>query len=141
MVTIFPSATVTVPTSAYSSWPIDPAQRPSVLVPSWATRVDIVAHLSGVKFVQSAGALTAAGIRTGFGSTLPAQNGIIVQDSTDSSGRYHYTLIGTHLIDSTLRDTYQYINLQATRSAGSGVWSADYQTSVVIDWEFSEGAQ
>jgi hypothetical protein len=141
MVTVFPSATVTLPTGAYSSWPIDPAQRPNVLVPSWATRVDIVAHLSGVKFVQSAGAMTTAGIRTGFGSTLPAQNGIIVQDSTDSSGRYHYTLIGTHLIDSTLRDTYQYINLQAVRTAGSGVWSADYQTSVVIDWEFSEGAQ
>lgn len=141
MVTVFPSATVSVPTSAYASWPIDPSQRPLVAVPDWATRVDIVAHLSGVAFAQTAGAQTVAGIRTGFGSTLPAQNGIIVQDSGDSSGRYHYTLIGTHLIDSTLRGTNQYINLQAWRTAGSGMWTADYQTSVVIDWEFSEGAQ
>lgn len=141
MVTVFPSATQSMPTAGYASWPIQAAQRPLVEVPSWATRVDIVAHLSGVKFVQSGGAATTAGIRTGFGSSLPAENGIIVQDAVDTSGRYHYTLVGTHLVDATMRGTSQYINLQGVRSAGAGVWTADYQTSIVIDWEFSEGAQ
>ncbi|UVF61143.1 minor tail protein [Arthrobacter phage Aoka] len=141
MVTVFPSATQSIPTAGYSSWPIQTAQRPLVPVPSWATRVDIVAHLSGVKFVQSGGAATTAGIRTGFGSSLPAQNGIIVQDAVDTSGRYHYTLVGTHIVDASMRGTDQYINLQGVRTAGSGLWTADYQTSIVIDWEFSEGAQ
>lgn len=141
MVTVFPSATQSIPTTGYSSWPIQSAQRPLVSVPDWATRVDIVAHLSGVKFLQSGGTMTTAGIRTGFGSTDPAQNGIIVQDAVDSSGRYHYTLIGTHTIDSSMRGTDQYINLQGYRTYGSGMWTADNQTSIVIDWEFSEGAQ
>ncbi|KRE79942.1 hypothetical protein [Arthrobacter sp. Soil763] len=141
MVTLFPTATQTIPTTGYASWPIQPGQKPLVAVPEWATRVDIVAHLSGVKFAQSGGAMTTAGIRTGFGSSLPAENGIIVQDAADASGRYHYTLIGTHVVDESMRGTDQYINLQAYRSAGSGLWTADYQTSIVIDWEFSEGAQ
>lgn len=141
MVTVFPDTTWSIPTAGYSSWPITSAQRPLVSVPDWATRVDIVAHMSGVKFVQSGAAMTVAGIRTGFGSSLPAQNGILVQDAADTSGRYHYTLVGTHIVDSSMRGTDQVINLQATRSAGSGLWTADYQTSIVIDWEFSEGAQ
>lgn len=141
MVTIFPDATRTMPTGSYASWPIGAGQRPLVSVPDWATRVDIVAHLSGVKFVQGGGALSAAGIKTGFGSTAPAQNGILVQDAADTSGRYHYTLVGTHIIDSSLRGTDQLIDLLGVRSTGSGVWSADNQTSIVIDWEFSEGAQ
>jgi hypothetical protein len=148
MVTVFPtgdwsnSTAQQIPTGSYGSWPITSAQRPSVLVPDWATRVDIVAHLSGVVYVKSSdNSQTTAGIRTGFGSTLPAQNGIIVQDGTDAGGRFHYTVIGTHIIDSTMRGTYQYINIQGNKSSGTGRWYGDYQTSVVIDWEFSEGAQ
>lgn len=141
MVTVFPSATQNIPTTGYNSWPIQAGQRPIVEVPTWATRVDIVAHLSGVKFVQSGGVASVAGIRTGFGSSLPAQNGILIQDAADTSGRYHYTLIGSHIVDAAMRGTSQYINIQGTRTAGSGMWSGDYQTSIVIDWEFSEGAQ
>lgn len=141
MVTVFPSATQSIPTGGYGSWPIQSAQRPLVAVPTWATKVDIVAHLSGVKFVQGGGTATTAGIRTGFGSSLPAENGIIVQDSVDTSGRYHYTLVGTHVVDSSMRGTDQYINIQGYRTFGSGLWTADNQTSIVIDWEFSEGAQ
>jgi len=40
-----------------------------------------------------------------------------------------------------MRGTDQLLSIQAFRTAGNGVFTADYQTSVVIDWEFSEGAQ
>lgn len=141
MVTVFPSATVNLPTAAYAAWPLAAGQRPLVTVPEWATRIDIVAHLSGVKFTQSGGSLSAAGIRTVFGGAAAAENGVLVQDAADTSGRYHYTLIGTHLVSEAQRGTDVYLDLQAVRSAGAGVWTADYQTSIVIDWEFSEGAQ
>jgi hypothetical protein len=148
MVTVFPTGNWNnntaqeIPAGSYASWPITAAQRPLVYVPEWATRVDIVAHLSGVIYVRSSdNSQTAAGVRTGFGSTLPAENGILVQDGTDAGGRFHYTVIGTHLIDASMRGTDQYINIQGNKSSGSGRWYGDYQTSVVIDWEFSEGAQ
>jgi hypothetical protein len=142
MVTIFPTTTVAIPTSAYSAWPITAAQRPIVPVPEWATRLDIVAHMSGVKYTKGNGAAdSVAGIRTGFGSSAPSENGILIQDAEDDGGRYHYTLVGYHVIDASMRGTDQYLNLQAVRSAGTGIWTADYQTSLAIDWEFSEGAQ
>lgn len=141
MVTVFPSATQSIPTAGYSSWPIQSAQRPLVSVPEWATRLDIVAHLSGVKYTKGGASDSVAGIRTGFANTTPGQNGILIQDAEDTGGRYHYSLVGYHVVDASLRGTDQYINLQAVRSAGTGLWTADYQTSIVIDWEFSEGAQ
>lgn len=142
MVTIFPSVTATMPTGSYASWPIALAQRPLVYVPEWATRLDIIGLISGAKYVKGDGLNdSVAGIRTGFGSTLPSENGIMIQDAEDSGGRYHYSLVGRHTIDSSLRDTSQYLNLQGVRSAGTGIWTADYQTSISIDWEFSEGAQ
>ncbi|OMH30659.1 hypothetical protein [Tersicoccus sp. Bi-70] len=148
MVTVFPTGNFragtaqAMPTGAYTSWPITPDQRPVVAVPEWATRLDIVAHLSGVIYRRSnSPADTVAGVRTGFANTTPGQNGILVQDAEDADGRYHYTVIGTHLVDATLRGTDQRINLQGSRSAGNGYWYADSQSSIVIDWEFSEGAQ
>jgi hypothetical protein len=148
MVTVFPTGDWSagtaqqIPAGNYGSWPITSAQRPSVLVPDWATRVDIVAHMPGIVYVKSNdNSQSVAGVRTGFGSTLPSQNGIIVQDGTDAGGRFHYTVVGTHIIDSTMRGTYQYINIQGNQTSGTGRWYADYQSSVVIDWEFSEGAQ
>lgn len=142
MVTIFPSSPQNMPAAGYSTWPIPLEQRPSVYVPTWATRVDIVAHVSGLKYTKGASATdTVAGVRTGFGSSAPGENGILIADAEDTGGRYAATWIGTHAIDASMRGTNQIINLQAVRSAGVGTWTADYQTSVVIDWEFSEGAQ
>ena len=141
MVTVFPSTPQTMPTSSYGNWPVPTGQRPVVSVPVWATRLDVVAHVSGVKFVQSGAADSVAGVITVFAANNSAQNGIIIQDKEDSNGRYSYTWIGTHIIDSSMRGTDQLLSIQAFRTAGSGIWTADYQTSVVIDWEFSEGAQ
>ena len=141
MVTVFPSTPQTMPTGSYGNWPVPTGQRPVVSVPSWATRLDVVAHVSGVKFTQSGAVDSVAGVITVFGANNSSQNGIIIQDKEDSNGRYTYTWIGTHIIDSSMRGTDQLLSIQAFRTAGNGVFTADYQTSVVIDWEFSEGAQ
>lgn len=142
MVTVFPTASIQVPTAAYGPWPINTPQQPQVYVPEWATRVDIVAHMSGVKYAKGDGAAdSVAGIRTSFAGVLNVENGILVQDAADSGNRYSYTLIGTHLISAAQRDTTVALGLHGVRSGGTGLWWADNQTSVVIDWEFSEGAQ
>lgn len=142
MVTIFPDTNLVIPTSGYNYWPITAAQRPLIFVPEWATRVDIHANVTGIKFDKgSTVADTVAGVRTGFGPTAPAQNGIMVQDAEDTGGRYNNNWIGTHLITEAMRGTDQYLAIQATRSSGTGLWTADYQTSIMIDFEFSEGAQ
>jgi len=141
MMTVFPSSTLSMPTAGYSSWPLTTATRPAVSVPIWATKVDIVAHVTGVKFTKVSAVDTVAGIRTGFGSSLPAENSILIQDAEDSGGRYSYTWVGTHTVTEAMRGTDQVVNIQAVRSSGTGLWVADYQTSIVLDWEFSEGAQ
>lgn len=128
--------------SGYATWPITLAQRPYVDVPTWATRVDIICHMSGIIYARgSTSTDTAAGVRTRLGYTLPAsENGILVQDAEDAGGRYTYTTIGTHAIDAATRGTTQPIDVQAVVSSGNGHWYADYQSSIVLDWEFSEGA-
>ncbi|WGH20309.1 minor tail protein [Arthrobacter phage MaGuCo] len=145
MTTVYPSGARTagnkLPTTSYAPWPLKSAQRPLVEVPSWATKIDIVVHISGTLFMKSGStADTVAGVRTVFGSTTPAENGILVQDVEDTDGRYHYTVIGSHAIPASMRGTSQYIEAQAVRTYGTGNWYADYQTSVVVDWQFSEGA-
>lgn len=131
-----------LPTVAYDFWPITAAQRPVVAVPEWATHLDVVAHLSGIIYVKSTdNSDSVAGVRTGFASTTPSQNGILVQDAEDAGGRYHYTVIGSHAVTANLRGADQMISLQGVRTAGTGRWYADYQSSIVIDWEFSEGPQ
>lgn len=141
MVAIFPTAPFNAPTAAYGDWPIPNAQRPLVTIPEWATRMDIVAHISGAKFTKGAGSAdTVFGIKTNFvwGSS---ENSIIIQDAESTNGRNTYTMIGTHAIPAQYRGTEQRISLWALRSAGTGTLTADYQTAVNVDWEFSEGAQ
>lgn len=141
-VTIFPSTTANIPTVGYNSWPISAAQRPLVAVPDWATKLTVIAHASGLKYAKGSTAVdSVAGTRTGFASSDPSENGILIQDAEDTGGRYPGLWIGTHVVTAAMRGTDQYINLQATRTTGTGLWSADYQSCIVIDYEFSEGAQ
>lgn len=130
-----------MPTS-YNTWPIALGQRPYVDVPEWATRCDIVAHLSGILYVKSSDNLdTTAGTQTRLGYSLPpSQNSILIQNGPDAGGRFTYTISGTHAIDAATRGTTQAVDIQAMRSAGTGTWYGDYQSTIVIDWEFSEGA-
>lgn len=131
LLTIYPSANHNIPTGDYSSWPILQAQRPMLRVPSWATRLDVVAHFSGVEFIGTS--KTVAGIRSGFGAQ-GAQNGIMI---ADKAGRGHYTAVGSHSVLPEQRNTLQALNLQAQRTSGTGTWQADYQSSIAIDYQFS----
>ncbi|WAB10793.1 minor tail protein [Arthrobacter phage Tuck] len=145
MTTVFPSGARTagnkLPTSSYAPWPLTSAQRPAVDVPTWATRIDIAVHMSGILFMKGGSTVdSVAGIRTVFGTTTPAENGILIQDVEDADGRYTYTLVGTHAIPASMRGTTQYIEPQGVRTAGAGNWYADYQSSIVVDWQFSEEA-
>lgn len=131
-----------IPAGAYGTWPLKDAQRMSVYVPEWATRVDILVHLSGVVYAKSNDSnQTAAAVRTTFGTTTPGESGILAQDGDDAGSRMHYTVIGTHLIPSAMRGTTQLLGVQGNKTVGTGRWYGDDQTSVVLDWEFSEGAQ
>lgn len=141
MVVRYPNQALNIPTAAYGPFPLRESEYLQVLVPEWATRVDVVAHVSGVKYTKGNGtADTVAGTRTIFGPGTPAENSILIQDAEDSGGRYHYTWIGTHAVSEAMRGTVQPIGLIAVRSSGTGNWSVDNQTSVVVDYEFSEGA-
>ncbi len=136
LLTIYPSQDHPIPTTGYASWPILAAQRPLLDVPSWATRLDVVAHFSGIQFIEPAGIdanPTVAGIRSGFG-TEGSENGIII---ADTPGRGHYTVVGSHAVTAAQRGTQQLLNLQGFRTKNIGVFQADYQTSIAIDYQFT----
>lgn len=120
--------------SSYSSWPIKAADRPTLYVPEWATQMQIVVNISGAYYVKGTSVDSVIGMRTGFGAE-GSQNGIAIAADT---GRYHYSVIGEHLIEPSRRGTNQLVNVQAQQTRGNGTFWADYQTSVSIDIEFSE---
>lgn len=142
LLTIYPSGSYESGTAnraypgAYAAWPIRPEERPSIYVPDWATQLQVVVHISGAQFVKGSSAISRLGLRTGFGST-GSENGIAVETTT---GRHHYSVVGTHAIPASRRGAQQLLNVQAVQTAGDGVFWADYQTSVGIDYEFSEVA-
>lgn len=142
LVTVYPTGAGTegrfMPTTSYNSWPLVSEERPVVDVPVWATKVRIVCTIMGARFSPPASGESLAGLRTGFASTSPGQNTIIAEDAASTAGRHLYAVVGTHAIPASLRGTAQAINVQAVKSSGGGVWIADYQTSVLIDYEFSE---
>ncbi|QTF70616.1 hypothetical protein [Arthrobacter woluwensis] len=145
MFAVFPAANNNIPTNGYGpSWPITAGQRPSLYIPTWATALTVVVTMSGIKYTKgNTSTDTVAGIRTAFGSGSTwnyAENGILIQDAEDTGGRYPCLLIGKHTIPASWRGTTQILDLQATRSSGSGIWTADYQTQVGIDIEFEETA-
>lgn len=120
--------------SSYSSWPFKVADRPTLYVPEWATQMQIVVNISGAYYRKGSSVDSVIGMRTGFG-TEGSQNGIAIATDT---GRYHYSVIGEHLIEPSRRGTNQLVNVQAQQTRGNGTFWADYQTSVSIDIEFSE---
>lgn len=143
LVTIYPTGSFDKGTAHrahagnYASWPIRPEERPRIWVPEWATRLQVVVNISGAYFVEGVGhPFSRLGMRTGFG-TDGAENGIAVETNT---GRHHYSVVGTHIVPLSRRGTEQLLNVQAVQTAGTGVFWADYQTSVSIDYEFSEVA-
>jgi hypothetical protein len=124
---------------SYAAWPIRSGDRPVVFVPEWATRLSMVVHLSGVLYTGNQASV--AGTRVGIGSTW-SQNGIKEEDDdgsySNSGKRVHYTMLGDIALEAPRRGTYQTLNVQAMRTAGSGLWWADYQSAIGIQWAFDE---
>lgn len=141
LLTIYPAGSVSANTAhaasaVYSSWPIRPEERPTLQVPDWATQLQVVVNISGAYYVKGASADSVLGLRTGFG-VEGSQNGIAIETTT---GRHHYTVVGTHFVQEHRRGTAQLLNVQAQQTRGDGKFYGDYQTSVAIDFEFSEVA-
>lgn len=142
LVTVFPAGSVEAGTAhrvgsgGYSVWPLRPAERPVVMVPRWATQLQIVVHISGCYYEQSGANFSRIGLRTGI-STDGSENGIAVETNT---GRHHYIVVGTHRVDPSWRGTLQTLTVSAVQTAGAGAFWADYQTSVAFDYEWSETA-
>ena len=143
LVTAFPAGSVSegtahkVGSAGYSVWPLRPAERPVVMVPDWANRLQIVVHISGCYYEHSGSNFSRIGLRTGI-NTDGSENGIAVEDN---NGRHHYIVVGTHRVGPELRGTLQTLTVSAVQTAGSGGFWADYQTSVAFDYEFSEVAE
>ena len=141
LLTVYPAGSVKAGTAhaaapVYNSWPFRPEERPTLYVPEWATQIQVVVNVSGAYYVKGSSAESVLGLRTGFGS-LGSQNGIAVETTT---GRHHYSIVGTHAIPASRRGTEQLLNVQAQQTQGDGKFWGDYQTSVGIDYEFSEVA-
>lgn len=142
LITVYPIGNVQdgtaneAPAGRWASWPIGADDRPVLSVPIWATQLQIVVSISGAYYIPGSSTDSVIGLRTGFVSD-GAQNGIAI---AEAKGRYHYSVVGTHPVAESLRGTLQRINVQAFQSGGDGTFWADYQTSVAVDYEFSEVA-
>lgn len=143
LLTIYPSGSVGgtygpphTASAVYSSWPFRPEERPTIYVPDWATQLQVVVNISGAYYIPGSSADSVLGLRTGFGA-LGAQNGIAIETN---KGRHHYSVVGTHSVEASRRGTEQLLNVQAQQTRGDGTFYGDYQTSVGIDYEFSEVA-
>lgn len=139
LITLYPTGVRTgglaIPTAAYGAWPLAAGSRPNLEVPTWATQLDIVGQFSGIWYTSANANDSVAGIRAGLGSSV-AENGIIIENV--NGARAHYSVMGKHAIPANLRGTTQPLNLQAQRTVGTGMWYADYQSSIAIDYQFTE---
>lgn len=132
--TMFPPDANNNMSSVVGKWPS--SSEFMVDVPEWATRVQIVAHLSGIEYQRGTTPRTTAALYTVFAGAR-SENGIAWEAN---AGRYHYSFAGTHSVGAHQRGTQQQIRLDARRTAGDGIYQADSQTVVIVDYEFQEVA-
>ena len=137
VITIFPggqhpAGSHPMPTSVYGSWPIRDTERPTVYVPEWATRINLMCHMNGI--IYNGATTSVAGIRFGWGANA-SENGILMEQSV---GRPSYTIAGTFPVTDAQRGTDQLINVQGVRTQGTANWFSDYQSTIAIDYEFVE---
>lgn len=125
-----------MPTGGYASWPITGADRPTIYIPEWANTLKVLVHMSGILYRSASSARSVAGVRTGFG-TEGSENGIIIEAGTGDK-RPHYTAAGSHEILEYQRGTDQAFNIQAVRTEGTGMWYADYQSVIAVDYSMTE---
>ena len=140
LLAVYPTAARAMQPVAYGSWPLATAQRPSVLVPEWATKLQVLVHMGGVGYTKSTTSPATVGkVRTVFAG-VAGESITMVQDGTDSGNRNSYLVVGSHAVPAGVRGTVQEIGIEAYITAGTGGWTADGQSTVAIDYEFSEGA-
>ena len=128
---IFPTADRNMSKTGYTSWPFATTMT-NIDGPSWATKLDIVAHVSGAEITGSG--ISFGGVRTKFDGVATAQNGIV----RGGVGRHSFTLIGSHPVSATQRGKVLTLALEGYQTGGTGLIQADYQTSVAVDWVFTE---
>lgn len=127
-----PTTTSTIASSSWTDW--TPQANRSILVPSWATQVKVIAHVASVAPASSA---TLGVVRFALGSSLVGQQNTF---DLDASTRATLLTSDTLAIPASYRGTSQVLKLQAARSSGAGNVKTDTASTVVFDVEFLEVA-
>lgn len=141
---VFPPSTTTMPTSAYSGWPAGIGVQ--VDVPPWASTCLVEVVLQGIAVTGTGRSV--AGVRTYLGpGTQPSdaavgvelgENGILIDEGASGARRISTTILGQHDVRK-YAGTTQWVMSQAVRSAGTGTFSADYQSQCNLRWTFLPG--
>lgn len=113
---------------SYAAWP---SAGKAVQVPSWATKLIVTAHVSGVKIT---GTNQGAGLKFEFAGVKAPEFGIIYGENNRATS----AVVGEFAVAPAQRGTSQSLVLTANHSTGTGGIWADYQTSLIVDYEFLE---
>lgn len=126
----FPGATKNMPATNYADWP---GLGATVAVPSWATYCLAEVMVNGVAYTGSDTGV--GGVRLSLAGTPDTQNGII-----RSNGVSRQTLIamGRWVIPAGIRGTNQPLVLEGAKTAGSGQFTVDYQSQILVRRTFNE---
>jgi hypothetical protein len=117
-----------------SSWTDWNTYLPSVYVPDWATRVDILTTMTGVQVWD---AFTDGNVRNGIGSSFGATQ-VVDFDNPSGPTRQSITMLTGLDLPSNMMDTTQALRLQAYFTRGR--LEATVGTQIVHDVQFSEKA-
>lgn len=134
----YPSADITMSKVAYANWPFTVGSAVNVNVPEWATGIEIRCSISGAEITGAAGAMQAAGLRTVFDGVASTQHQALI--GYGPVQRPFVQVIGKHDISAAQRGTTRIITTQGVQSEGVGAIKADYQTTISLEWEFTEAA-
>lgn len=126
-----------MPAGSFARWPNVAAL--NVEVPEWATRVDVLWHLGGLRPMGTTQNDHEADIMARFGG----QNGeqIKVGFEAGNMGRQNFVCASLFTVPEAQRGTVQLIEHTGLRGAvGGGYFQSDYKSICVLDWEFTEFA-
>lgn len=132
---VAPAGDMNANAAGYANWPSGTA--PTVLVPTWATKLTLITHLSGVEVT---GPSVTCGIRGVVGTVIDNNNGIISKTAAGMN-RESYTHISEFNIPSDYRGTTRAFALQAYKSSAGGSVQLDYQSTIGYLMHFEEVAE
>lgn len=131
----FPGVDKVMSTASYITWPLDDGVV-YVDVPIWARTLKVIVTISGIETTASSAAPAVGGITTSFAGAVHPQNGIVV---ATSNGRQTFTGAWQYAVGSSLRgQNVVRLDIKARRTSAGGNFVADYQSTIVVDYEFSE---